>query len=390
MFIFAALLLRVKGEMGRGEMGRSRLTKLSLGVSRHHTQSAFSGSNLLPATAVTFNGIPAAAFTVNSATSITATVSSAATTGPISVLTAGGTATSAGSFVVLALQDLQLTVQPAMLVVPAAGQAAFSVSLTGCGGVTTLATLAVTGVPSGTTVLLGAPTLTAGQTTQLTVATTGNTSAGSYPLTVRATALLNGAIAVRSAQVTLQVQAPGVTSLAGQVLDEDARPLQGALIKLGTLQATTDAAGNFLLLNPPAGPDQLLLIDGGPASTPGRSFPIIPYKVTIVAGQANSLGFTPHLHFQKTTGLVDVSQPAAPRVVTDPGVPGFQMTIPAGVTITGWDGQPNTQVSIRPVPVDRSPLPPFPSGITTALIYMDYFGKPGGGTPSAPVPITCQ
>ena len=183
---------------------------------------------------------------------------------------------------------------------------------------------------------------------------------------------------------------PGVTSLAGLVLDEDARPVQGAVIKLGSLQTSTDPAGNFLLLNSSAGADQLLLIDGGPASTPGRSFPIIPYKVTIVAGQANPLGFVPHLHFQKTTGLVDVSQPAAPRVVTDPGVPGFQMTIPAGVTITGWDGQPNTQVSIRPVPVDRSPLPPFPSGITTALIYMDYFGKPGGGTPSAPVPITCQ
>lgn len=39
--------------------------------------------------------------------------------------------------------------------------------------------------------------------------------------------------------------------------------------------------------NPPVGADQVMFIDGGPASTPGKTLPIIPYKVTIVAGQAN-------------------------------------------------------------------------------------------------------
>ena len=68
-----------------------------------------------------------------------------------------------------------------------------------------------------------------------------------------------------------------------------------------------------------------------------------------MAGQTNTLGFTPYLHFQKTTGLVVISNSSVQRVVTDPALPGFQMTIPAGVTITGWDGQPNIQVSIRPI-----------------------------------------
>ena len=80
-----------------------------------------------------------------------------------------------------------------------------------------------------------------------------------------------------------------------------------------------DDAGNFLLLNPPVGADQLLLVDGGPASTPDKSFPIVPYKVTIVAGQANTLGFTPHLHAQKTTGTVAISNSSLERVVTHPG-----------------------------------------------------------------------
>jgi hypothetical protein len=135
----------------------------------------------------------------------------------------------------------------------------------------------VSGVPAGATALFGAGSLTAGQSTQLAVSTTGGTAPGSYPLTIRATGLLNGAVTVRAATVSLQVQAPGVTSLAGQVLDEEAEPVRGALVKLGTLQTTTDAAGNFPLPNPPAGPDQLLFIDGGPASTPGRSYPVIPY-----------------------------------------------------------------------------------------------------------------
>jgi hypothetical protein len=41
---------------------------------------------------------------------------------------------------------------------------------------------------------------------------------------------------------------------------------------------TTDDAGNFLMPNPPVGANQILFIDGGPASTPGKSLPIIPYK----------------------------------------------------------------------------------------------------------------
>ncbi|TLY19506.1 MAG: hypothetical protein E6K68_09575, partial [Nitrospirae bacterium] len=60
------------------------------------TGTAFTG-----ATAVTFNGTSAVSFTVTSATSISATVPSGATTGPLSVTTPGGTASSApGAFTV--------------------------------------------------------------------------------------------------------------------------------------------------------------------------------------------------------------------------------------------------------------------------------------------------
>ena len=78
------------------------------------------------------------------------------------------------------------------------------------------------------------------------------------------------------------------------------------------------------------GVNQVLFIDGGPASTPQHNLPIIPYKVTIVAGQMNALSFIPYLHLQKSTGMVDISNISVERVVNDPEPPGFQMRIPAG------------------------------------------------------------
>src|SRR6185369_6707597 len=63
------------------------------------TRVTITGSAFTGVTAAKFNGV-AAAFTVNSGTQITATVPATATTGPISVTSPGGTATSAATFTV--------------------------------------------------------------------------------------------------------------------------------------------------------------------------------------------------------------------------------------------------------------------------------------------------
>jgi RHS repeat-associated protein len=355
---------------------------------RAGTTVTLTGANFTNVSAVTFDGIAATSFTVQNATTLTAVVPATATPGPLVVTTPGGTATSAGQFVVIPTQDMQLSVLPATLAIPSSGQASFNVALTGSGGFTNVATLTVTGLPTGMTATFRNATLTAGQRTLLTLVTNGSVPAGTEPLTITATGLVNGVSITRSAPVTVQVQAAGVISLTGQVLDEEDHPIKGALVKLGALQVFTDDGGNFLLLNPPVGVNQLLFIDGGPASMPTKSFPIVPYKVTIMAGQANSLGFVPHLHFQKTTGLTDIANGAVQRIVTDPAIPGLQMTLPAGATITGWGNQPNNQISVRQVPLDRTPIPPLPGDRVGVSAYMDYFGKPGGGTPSEPIPIT--
>jgi Zn-dependent metalloprotease len=64
------------------------------------TVVTITGTNLSGATAVRFNGIAASSFTVNSSTEIVATVSATATTGPITVVTPAGTATSATNFTI--------------------------------------------------------------------------------------------------------------------------------------------------------------------------------------------------------------------------------------------------------------------------------------------------
>jgi subtilisin family serine protease len=76
-----------------------RITTFSPTSGAPGTSVTVTGTTFTGATAVKFNGA-SVTFTVNSSTQITATVPANATTGPISVTTPGGTATSAASFTV--------------------------------------------------------------------------------------------------------------------------------------------------------------------------------------------------------------------------------------------------------------------------------------------------
>jgi RHS repeat-associated protein len=102
----------------------------------------------------------------------------------------------------------------------------------------------------------------------------------------------------------------------------------------------------------------------------------------------NELGYAPRLRGQPVAKLIPFV-PGQATNISDPDLPGFKMTIPAGVQIIGWDGQPNNQFGVTTVPVDRSPLPPLllPGGLEARETYLFSFGKVGGGVPTGNIPI---
>src|SRR5262249_57370876 len=77
------------------------ITGCSPGKARVGDSVTVTGTGFLGATSVTFNGTPDPTFTVIGGKKISATVPDGASTGPISVTTPSGTATSARSFTVL-------------------------------------------------------------------------------------------------------------------------------------------------------------------------------------------------------------------------------------------------------------------------------------------------
>ena len=331
----------------------------------------------------------AATVSAATSTSLTVTVPAGAVTGPLQVTTSGGTATSSGHFIVLPTQDFSVVVEPTSVTAIAGTSVNLKVSTVTTGGYTGLTQLTTGPLPAGITASFSPPFLGPNASGLLTLTTTGTTPSSSS-IEVRGTATIEGVATTRSATAALNVQAPGATVLAGQVLDENEKPIPGVSIKLGgTTQTTlgiTDAGGSFLVSLAVAGP-QVFLIDGSTANAGGISYATIPVTLNIQAGVVNTLGFVPHLHVQPTTQTLPVA-PAVATPLTFANVPDFQVTIPAGVTIIGWDGQVNTQIGVRPVPLDRLAIPPPPPGVETNVVYMFSFGKVGGGTPSAPVPIT--
>jgi RHS repeat-associated protein len=177
----------------------------------------------------------------------------------------------------------------------------------------------------------------------------------------------------------------GSGALVGRMLNTEMQPVKGVTVRFKNTSAVTDEYGNFTLDNLPAG-KRTILLDGSTAIEADGHYPVIPISVDITAGVHNPMPFIPYLHRQKSYNFVDIN-PATETVLTDPEVPGFELRIPKGVNITGWDGKTNIRVSVRTVPVNRLPVKPVPANSNIRTVYMFYFDKVGGGVPDRPIPI---
>jgi RHS repeat-associated protein len=303
------------------------------------------------------------------------------------VTTTGGSASRL--FGVPLRRDFALVVEPASLPAAAGTSVSVAVRTPATGAAADLIELATGALPPGVTASFWPPVVTALVPSVLTLTVDAAAPAGATGVEIRATARIDGLAVVRTAHVTLAVHPPGSTMLIGQVRDRGDRPLAGVRILLGGATLTplgeSDAGGNFFLPLSVSG-TQTLLLDGSGLNTPAAFWPTVPLTMTITPGVVNPLGFVPRLEAMPATKLVPIV-PGQHTVLTDPALPGFQMTIPAGVQIIGWDGYPNTQVGVTAIAVDRSPLPPPPPGVTASTVFLFSFGKLGGGVPTGPVVI---
>ena len=215
------------------------------------TSVVIKGTNFTGATAVVFNGTAAGGYVVNSATQITVSVPGGATTGPITVTTPDGTATSATSF----------TVTPDLVV-------------------STGTVASPTAVAAG---IYNSITVTSTGVAQLTGATTANTS-----ITVNGTLLTNCQPLTGSATFTLAAGATlgicdpqGLSSTAGQ----------GAVQTTGLRSFSTDASytynGTAAQVTGAALPPQVRSLRTSNANAVTLSAPTRVAQVLMVGGTGN-------------------------------------------------------------------------------------------------------
>jgi len=180
------------------------------------TSVIINGANLTGATAVRFNGVNATAFTVDSAIRITATVPASASTGPISVVTPNGTATSATSFTVVPTPGISG-------ITPSSGPVGASVAINGANftGATAVRFNGVSAIFTVNSAAQITATVPAGAATgTLSVTTPGGTATSAATFTIlappsndnfanaQAIAGNSGTIAGNSAAATKEVNEP--------------------------------------------------------------------------------------------------------------------------------------------------------------------------------------
>jgi len=333
---------------------------------------------------VSFAGNVAATVQTATNTELRLTVPPGALSGPITVTTPKGT-TQSPSFTVKLPEDFQLVASPATvtLIQNAANSFAVQLTSTGTQAFTSLVKLSAQGLPSGVSAEFNPKAMTANQAVKLTLHASGTAVPETFNFTIIGTATLNGRETTRTATATVTLQPAGQTGVKGRFVDPNGNGIAGVYVRYETLETTSDAAGNFMLLGLPAG-KVTLRMDATPANA---LYPIWPYEAQVEAGNVlvlNDWVINPPPPIENFKPLVQNS--STDQVITDNRYPGLKFTIPAGASIIGWDGVPKDKIAVERIDVDKLPVPPPPVPIKET--YQLYFGTPMGGIPSQPIPVS--
>ena len=364
------------------------------------------GNNLAPNPRITLNrlvgGPIEAPVGTTTPTSIAFTIPAGATTGPIVATVNSDSATSATPLTIVASRDFTVGVQPSTASLIAGQSVSFAVSLTSANAFSQLASLNVTGVPAGASVSFTPPSITAGQTSVLTVTAPSGQVPGSATLTIAASATVDGLAVSPTAQVQLNV-ATATTSLLGRTVVSDPleTPLANVTItmlgKNGNGGATncsgstmSDAAGNFTLSGLGAGcvGPQLVGYDGLTAASPDGKYAGVNLVYTFAADQATASPVLVHLPRIDDKETFFVHQNAAvDQSFSYKTIPGLSVTVYKGTTFTLEDGSrpdPFPLVAVQ-VPVDRLPdqKPPVPTMLSVFIVAF----QPANAVASQPAAV---
>ena len=351
-----------------------------------------------PATgnSVAFYGNAPAIIQSGTATQLIVKVPEAAQTGGVTVTNTTNNASATSSpFTVEREQDYSFTASPAVLKIVQGSNGAANLALGSIGtrAYTGLASLSVVdanglpaSLPAGLTLKFEPSTLSAFQTGKLSLNAASDMALGSYTIIVQAKADISGTAWVRTSRITIQIIAKAdVTGIKGRFVTPSGQGIQGVIVRQDnnvTVQTTSDAAGNFLLTGLASGA-MTVRMDATPANP---LYPIWPLAVVVEPGQLITLSdwvINPPPADEKFTPIQNAT---VAQQITDPRYPGFEVTLPAGATIVGWDGVQKTRIAVQRIDVDKLPVPQPPVPIREA--YQLFFGSPMGGIPSTPIPIT--
>lgn len=338
------------------------------------------------ANTVAFTGNVPAIVQSGTAIELKVLVPEAAQSGPITVSNSLGSALSP-VFTVIREQDFSFQVSPSTVDVIQGSSASLVLNMTNTGtsAYQGLARLSASGLPTGVTAQFDPPALSAYQTGKLTLLADSAAALNQATVTVRAEATLNGLPWVRESQVSVRVVTKdNVTGVKGRFITPSGAGIAGIIVRQDTTtnQVVTDAGGNFTLTGLSSGVTTLRF-DATPANS---LYPIWPYNITLAANELLTMSDWILQPPPADALFKPIDNATQDQQITDERFPGFAITLPAGATITGWDGVKKTRIAVQKIDPDKLPVgaPPFPM----KEAYQLYFGTPMGGIPSTPIPVT--
>ena len=333
---------------------------------------------------------------------LTFVIPAGAATGNLTVTVNGQSSSSSTPLTITASSGFTLSAAPASAVVIQGQSTAYAVTLATTDGFSQLATLDVTGVPTGVTSSFSPQEITVGQTAVLTLNAPANQPTGSSTLTIVASATADGIPLTRSANVTLNVEG-ATTSVIGRtvVADTVETPIAGVTVKMlgkngngGTTACSgttvSDGAGNFALagLGPACVGPQLVGYDGLTATSPPGKYAGVNLVYTVQAGQVTVSPVLVHLPRIDDKETFHVQQNSSQdQSHSYRSIPGLTVTVYRGTTFTLEDGSrpnPFPLVAVQ-VPVDRLPdaKPPVPTMLSAFIVAF----QPANAVASKPAAV---